>query len=141
MLECQERFDSFCKSVLRNHARNYDQVLRRRSKRECFSQDICEDKRFQRFFSVEPPFQDTYVFRVLDMEVSVEDVLLGEALQELSEDRRTIVLLSYFLDMTDSEIGACLHLIRRTVSYRRGTTLKQLKKYLEGLADEEKRKR
>lgn len=137
MVECQERFDSFCKSVLRNHARNYDQMLHRRRKRECFSEDICEDKRFQRFFSV-APFQDTYVFRVLDMEVSVEDVLLGEALQELSEERRTIVLLSYFLDMTDSEIGAYLHLIRRTVSYRRGTTLKQLKKYLEDLANEEK---
>ncbi|HMM21532.1 MAG TPA: sigma factor-like helix-turn-helix DNA-binding protein [Selenomonadales bacterium] len=140
MVECQERFDSFCKSVLRNHARNYDQVIRRRRERECFSEDICEDKRFQHFFSV-APFQETYVFRVLDMEVSVEDVLLGEALQELSEERRTIVLLSYFLDMTDSEIGACLQLIRRTVSYRRGTTLKQLKKYLEDLADEEKRKR
>lgn len=140
MVECQERFDSFCKSVLRNHARNYDQVLRRRRKRECFSEDICEDKRFQRFFSV-APCQDTYVFRVLDMDVSVEDVLLGAALQELSEERRTIVLLSYFLDMTDSEIGAYLHLIRRTVSYRRGTTLKQIKKYLEDLADEEKRKR
>lgn len=137
-MECQERFDSFCKSVLRNHARNYDQMLYRRRKRECFSEDICEDKRFQRFFSV-APFQDTYVFRVLDMEVSVEDVLLGEALKELSEERRTIVLLSYFLDMTDSEIGAYLHLIRRTVSYRRGTTLKQLKKYLEDLANEEKR--
>ncbi|WP_122629506.1 RNA polymerase sigma factor [Lucifera butyrica] len=138
MMECQERFDSFCKTVLRNHAHNYDQMLRRRRKRECFSEDICEDKRFQRLFSV-APFQDTYVFRVLDMEVSVEDVLLGEALQELSEERRTIVLLSYFLDMTDSEIGAYLHLIRRSVSYRRGTTLKQLKKYLEDLANEEKR--
>ncbi|WP_371380506.1 RNA polymerase sigma factor [Sporomusa aerivorans] len=140
MLECQERFDSFCKTVLRNHARNYDQVVRRRSRRECFSEDICEDTRFQRFFSVDP-FQDTYVFRVLDMDVSVEDVLLGAALQELSEERRAIVLLSYFLDMTDSEIGACLNLIRRTVSYRRGTTLKQLKKYLEDLTNEEKRKR
>ncbi|EGO64306.1 RNA polymerase sigma factor [Acetonema longum] len=140
MVECQERFDSFCKSVLRNHARNYDQVLRRRRERECFSEDICEDKRFQRFFSV-TPCQDTYVFRVLDIDVSVEDILLGAALQELSEERRAIVLLSYFLDMTDSEIGACLHLIRRTVSYRRGTTLKQLKKYLGDFADEEKTKR
>ena len=140
MLECQERFDSFCKTVLRNHARNYDQVVRRRRKRECFSEDICEDTRFRRFFSVDP-FQDTYVFRVLDMDVSVEDVFLGAALQALSEDRRAIVLLSYFLDMTDGEIGACLNLIRRTVSYRRGTTLRQLKKYLEDLINEEKGKR
>lgn len=139
MLECQERFDSFCKSVLRNHARNYEQVLRRRKQRECFSEDICEDTRFQRFFSV-APFQDAYVFRVLGMDVNVEDAFLGAALQELPEERRTIVLLSYFLDMTDVEISSYLHLIRRTVSYRRETTLKQLKKYLEDLANEEKRK-
>lgn len=139
-MECQERFDSFCKSVLRNHARNYDQVLRHRRKRECFSEDICEDTRFQRFFSV-APCQDTYVFSVLGMDVNVDDAFLGAALQELSEERRTIVLLSYFLDMTDGEIGAYLHLIRRTVSYRRDTTLKQLKQYLEDLANEEKRKR
>ncbi|WP_196591922.1 sigma-70 family RNA polymerase sigma factor [Pectinatus frisingensis] len=130
MLECQERFDSFCKKVLRNHARNYDRMLRRRRKQECFSEDVCRDKRFQRFFSV-AAFQDSYVFHVLGIDVSVEDGFLGAALQELSEERRTIVLLSYFLDMTDSEIGECLHIIRRTVSYRRDSTLKQLKKYLE----------
>lgn len=139
ILECQERFDSFCKKVLRNHARNYDQMLRYRRQKECFSEDILKNKRYQYFFSVEPP-QDTYVFNVLNMDVIVEDEFLGAALQELSEERRMIVLLSYFFDMTDSEIGASLHLIRRTVSYRRDTTLKQLKKYLEDYANEKKRK-
>lgn len=139
MLECQERFDSFCKKVLRNHARNYDRMLRRRRTKECFSEEICSDKKFRHFFSV-VTFQDTYVFHVLGMEVSVEDGFLGEALQELSEERRSIVLLSYFLDMTDSEIGECLHIIRRTVAYRRDSTLKQLKKYLEDRADEKKNK-
>jgi RNA polymerase sigma factor (sigma-70 family) len=138
MLECQERFDSFCKKVLRNHARNHDQMLQRRRKKECFSEDICKDKRFQHFFSVDP-LQDSYVFRVLDIEVIVENEFLGAALQELSDDRRTIVLLAYFLNMTDREISIYLNLIRRTVSYRRDATLKQLKKYLEDYVNEEKR--
>ena len=34
MLECQERFDSFCKKVLRNHTRNYDKMLRRHMLRQ-----------------------------------------------------------------------------------------------------------
>ncbi|MBP2657036.1 MAG: sigma-70 family polymerase sigma factor [Firmicutes bacterium] len=138
MLECQERFDSFCKKVLRNHARNYDQRLHRRREKEYFSEDICRDKKFQHFFSV-APILDNYVFRVLDIEVTVENEFLGAALQELSDDQRTIVLLAYFLNMTDREIGEYLHLIRRTVSYRRDATLKQLKKYLEDCSDEKKR--
>ena len=38
--------------------------------------------------------------------------------------------------LTDQEIAEYLNLIRRTVSYRRGTTLKQLKKFLEEYIDE-----
>ena len=140
ILECQERFDSFCKKVLRNHARNYDQMSRYRRQKEYFLEDVFRNKKYQHFFSVEPP-KNIHVFRVLNMDVIVEDELLGAALQELSEERRMIVLLSYFLDMTDSEIGSCLNLIRRTVSYRRDTTLKQLKKYLEGYVNEKKRER
>lgn len=115
-------------------------MLRRQREKEYFSEDVLRDQKYWSFFSVMPS-QDAYIFRVLNMNVSVESEFLGEALKELSEERRTIVLLSYFLDMTDSEIGACLHLLRRTVSYRRCTTLKQLKKYWEVYADEKKGKR
>lgn len=67
----------------------------------------------------------------MNMDVSVTNLFLGAALEKLEEDRRDIVLLSYFLGFTDQEIAEYLSLIRRTVSYRRGTTLKQLKKILE----------
>lgn len=129
-LGCQEQFDSFCKKILKNHVRNHEKQLRRNRSRECFSEDVWKDHSWQQYFSV-PPSEDVYTFRVMNMDVSVTNLFLGAALEKLEEDRRDIVLLSYFLGFTDQEIAEYLSLIRRTVSYRRGTTLKQLKKILE----------
>ena len=130
MLGCEEQFDSFCKKLLRNHARNYEKQLRMIKSRECFAEDVCRDCSFQRYFSV-PSHEEAYVFKVMNMDIAIKDFLLGAALEKLEDEQRDIVLLSYFFGLTDQEIAEYLNLIRRTVSYRRGTTLKQLKKFLE----------
>ncbi len=127
---CQEQFDSYCKKVLKNHARNYEKQLRRNRKRECFSEDVCRDPKLTQYFSF-PPYEEKYTFRVKNMDVAVKDFLLGAALEKLDANQRDIVLLAYFLDMTDREIAEYLKLVRRTVTYRRGAILKQLKKILE----------
>ncbi|MBC2322802.1 sigma factor-like helix-turn-helix DNA-binding protein [Listeria booriae] len=44
--------------------------------------------------------------------------LIVEALKNLPEDNRNIVLLYYFFCMTDREIAEKLDLVRRTVSRR-----------------------
>ncbi|MBD5097556.1 MAG: sigma-70 family RNA polymerase sigma factor, partial [Lachnospiraceae bacterium] len=44
--------------------------------------------------------------------------------------------LYYFLGMSDPEIAAHLNLVRRTVAYRRTSSLQELKKFMEGKADE-----
>jgi len=134
-LICQEQFDSFCKKLLRNHVRNYERYLRRNRRRECFFEDVCKDHRLQQCFSV-PPYGEAYSFRVMNMDVLVKNLILGAALEDLEDERRDIVLLAYFFEMTDQEIAERLNLIRRTVAYRRGSTLKQLKKFLEAYADD-----
>jgi DNA-directed RNA polymerase specialized sigma24 family protein len=50
----------------------------------------------------------------------------------LPGDKRDIILLSYFLDMTDGEIGDKLNLVRRTVQYKRTSSLRELKQFMEG---------
>ena len=127
---CQEQFDSFCKKLLKNHARNYEKQLRRDRKRECYFEDVYKDPRLRRYFSF-PPYEEAYIFRVKNTDVEVKDFHLGAALEKLDDNQRDIVLLSYFLEMTDKEIAEHLNLIRRTVSYSRGATLKQLRKFLE----------
>lgn len=130
MLGCEEQFDSFCKKVLKNYARSYGACLARHRGRLCFIEDILEDSRSWQYFST-PSHEESYVFRVMGMEIAVKNFLLGAALDELEETRRDIVLLAYCLDMTDREIAESLHSIRRTVTYRRSVALKQLKKFLE----------
>jgi DNA-directed RNA polymerase specialized sigma24 family protein len=76
-------------------------------------------------------FTDEYVFSVLGESVGVTDCDLAEALNELPADRREIVLMSFFFDMTDKEIADKLNMARRTVAYRRTSTLKELKKLME----------
>ena len=76
-------------------------------------------------------FADQHVFDILDGKVSVKDERLAKALQSLSDRKRDIVLLSYFLDMTDREIAEKMNMVRRTVQYHRKNSLKELKKRLE----------
>ncbi|MDR2571941.1 MAG: hypothetical protein LBD23_16815, partial [Oscillospiraceae bacterium] len=54
-----------------------------------------------------------------------------EALRSLPERKRDIILLSYFLELSDGEIGKKLNLIRSTVQYQRTSTLRELKKMME----------
>ena len=50
-----------------------------------------------------------------------------------------IVLLSYFLDMSDAEIGKLLNVVRTTVFRHRKSALAKIKQYLEGKSDDEHR--
>ena len=64
-----------------------------------------------------------------DQEKSSGD-LLADALAQLPEGKRDVILLSYFLEMTDREISEKLNIVHQTVSKRRLVTLKELREYL-----------
>ncbi len=57
--------------------------------------------------------------------------LLAEALRSLPEEKRDAVLLYYFFDMSDVEIGKLRDVPRSTVQYRRTSSFELLKRYLE----------
>ena len=58
--------------------------------------------------------------------------MLFRSLSKLPVKSRDILLLSYFLDMSDIEIANVLGMARSTVQYRRSTSLNELKKYMGG---------
>ena len=76
-------------------------------------------------------FSDKHYFRVLGKEIVVADPAIAEAIKQLSGSKRDIILLSYFLGMSDTEISKQLNTVRQTISKRRADTLKQLKEILE----------
>lgn len=71
-------------------------------------------------------FQDEYIFEVLGRETVVVGELLAATLAQLPEDKRDVILLSYFLGMTDLEISQQLNAARSTISKRRNNVLKVL---------------
>ena len=121
--EKQCAFQKFCKSVLHNEACNAHEEIRRRRVRELYT----VDKYFQDE-EAEPSYQ------MAGKEITPK--LLLEAIRDLPEERRKIILLYYFEGLTDIEIGKQLNISRSTVQYRRTSSFEQLKKYLEENADE-----
>ena len=61
---------------------------------------------------------------------------LAEAITSLPAEKRNIILLSYFLEMTDMEIAELLNMVRSSVAYRRTATLKLLKELMGGKTDD-----
>jgi DNA-directed RNA polymerase specialized sigma24 family protein len=57
--------------------------------------------------------------------------LLVEALRTLPKEKRKTVLLYYFFDKLDVEIAELLDIPYSTVQYRRTSTFKRLKRFLE----------
>jgi RNA polymerase sigma factor (sigma-70 family) len=123
-------FDAFCKKTVKFKARNLYHERSRRREREIGFSDLTERVLDGLFY--EDDFSIGQQYRVLDFDIDVKDDLLVGALDALPEDRRRIVLLSYFIGMNDREIGELLNILRKTVQYRRTSGLKQLKEYLEG---------
>lgn len=126
----QRSFYSLCKRVLKNNAIDLQREAQRRGKREvAFSALSAQEQ--AALSATDAYFTDAHIFNVLGERIGVSDIDLAEALGTLPADRRDIVLLSYFFDMTDKEIAQSLNLARRTVAYRRTATLQALKKLME----------
>jgi RNA polymerase sigma factor (sigma-70 family) len=126
----QHSFDSYCKKILKRTVLDWHRETRRRGEREVSFSELSE-RDLAKLSVTDNYFTDEYIFDVLGESVNVSDAELAEALNELPADRREIVLMSYFFDMTDKEIAERLKLARRTVAYQRTSTLKELKKLLE----------
>ena len=113
----------------------YDEINRRRKNEVSFSELTA--KELEQLSACDTYFADgQHIFNVLGNDILVRDETIAEALNSLPENKRDIILLSYFLDMTDGEIAKRLNLICSTVQYRRTSTLRELKKFMEEKGNE-----
>ena len=123
-------FNAFCKLVLRNAAINAYRDLRRKQEHEISLDYLMSET------SYEPFTTDTYfeqydtptVFVVKGKKVIVGSKRLADALSRLSEQRRTVLLMYFFLDYTDTQIGREYGHCRSTANYWKLAALKQLRK-------------
>lgn len=90
------------------------------------------EKELAQLYTEDKYFVSEQIFNVLGLNVIVTDDVIAEALQSLPERKRDIILLSYFLELSDREIGDKLNMLRSTVQYQRTSTLQQLKNFMKG---------
>jgi RNA polymerase sigma factor (sigma-70 family) len=126
----QNSFEAYCKKILKHTAVDLQRQLKRLGEREVSLSGLPESE-LMKLSVTDNYFADEYAFSVLGESVGVSDYELGAALSALPADRREIVLMSYFFDMTDREIAERLNMARSTVSYRRISSLRLLKNILE----------
>ena len=126
----QNQFGGFCARVLKNEARNIDREFNIRFKNEKSIEELTEAELIQ--LAVEDNyFLSDKTFTVLDdIKVVIKDDDLAEALRMLPQNKRDIILLSYFVGLSDKELGERMNTLRQTISKRRTSTLRELRKYL-----------
>ncbi|MFQ7881644.1 MAG: RNA polymerase sigma factor [Blautia producta] len=126
----QAQFDCLTKKVIKRAAMKYNRDISRRLKHEVPFSEI-SDLELNKAGVYDKYSNDYTAFNVLGMEVQVSDDQLSKALKCLPERKRNIILLSYFMDMSDAEIGEIMDVVRTTVYRHRTSTLEELRKMME----------
>ena len=126
----QNIFDSFCKTVLKNAAIDCFREIRKHREKELFFSELTK-KEWQQLYMEDEYQLDSYIFQVLGQEVEVRNFLVANALKHLSEKKRNVILMYYYLEMTELEIAEKMHLRQSTINYHRTDSLKDLAEFLE----------
>lgn len=125
----RKKFCKYCIKVMEGEALYYLRQLKRLQEQEvCFS-DLTPEERNQ--LSTYDDLLEMNYFQVLDMDVPVRDEDISDALKRLPERKRMIILMAFFLDMTEQEIADYYHLVQSTVHYHKAESLRMLKDILE----------
>ena len=122
------QFDSFCKKVLREESRSIKRKIQREE--NLYSNTIANLNREDLFVYEKYP-SDFHQFNVERHLIEIENDQLARALKTLSGKKQNIILLAYFLDMTDQEIAANLDTSRALVQKQRQKSLNTIKQKME----------
>ena len=125
----RRKFCKYCIKVMEGEALYYLRQLERQREREvCFS-DLTPEQENQ--LSAYDDLLEMHYFQVMDIDVPVRDEDISNALKKLPERKRMIILMAFFLEMTEQEIADYYHLVQSTVHYHKAESLRMLKDILE----------
>lgn len=131
----QHAFDSYCKRVLVNEAKNGHRHINRRARVEVTLSDLPDGVLDDIAVYDEYPWEYNS-FQVGNETVYVKNDLLAEALAAIPEKERNIILMYWYLGMVDREIADHMGIARKTVNKYRQKGHDLLKKLMGGEADE-----
>lgn len=124
------QFGGFCSKVLKNEAYSIYATYTRQRKRETSLTEL-SSKELLQLSAEDKYFNDIHIFKVMDKEIVVVGNMLAKALAQLPPEKLNVILLSYFMNMTDTEISLAVNAIQQTVNKRRISSLKMLRDYFE----------
>ena len=137
-LTIRNQFDRICKLALKGEAVDYYRHIAYRQEHEVLLSELSQ-KEQNRLFTVDEYKAENKCFQVLGYDIEVKDALLAEAIQSLSEKKRKVVLLPYFMDMSDAEIARVMNLVRSTVHEHRRRSLELMKEIMEEYQNEQEK--
>lgn len=130
-----DQFDRLCQMALKGEAVNYYKHMDYRRKHEVTFSELSE-KELSKLFTMDEYGTENHHFEVHGYDIEVKNTLIAEALKELTERKRNVILLSYFMEMSDADIAREMNLVRSTIHEHRTRSLEILRKIMEGIADE-----
>ena len=128
----QCRFDAFCKTVLRNEARNYHRDMKRQRDRET-SFSVLPQAELDKLYTVDHYPSDDFVFSSHGYDLHIDNELVAEAFSALPQTEQSILILHCTLDLADGEIGNLVGMSRSAVQRHRTKALQELRKALSAL--------
>lgn len=121
----RRRFCAYCIKVMHGEALNYFDELERQRTREVTFSELLQKDMDSLYYCDDYNMAD--YFTVMGRQIPVRDEWISKALKKLPSKKREIILMLYFLDMTEKEIAACLKLVQSTVHYHKDDSLKLLR--------------
>lgn len=131
----RHQFDRVCKLALKGEKIDYQRHMDYRQKHEVILSELSE-KELSKLLTLDEYDIGIYRFQVLGYDIEVKDDFIVEALKNLTEKKRNVILLSFFMDMSDAEIAREMKLVRSTIHEHRKRSLELLKNIMEGSTDE-----
>ena len=128
------QFVLYCHAALKYEKLNYYNERRHRLEREAHI-DTFPGKLLGMAGSLFDTYHPGY-FHVMGYEIGIVDGDLAQALRELPDRNRQIVLLYYIIGLNDREIGEIYGMPRPTVCAYRNSAIRKMRQDMEALHDE-----
>lgn len=128
----QIQFQAYCYKILRGEAVDYYYL----QKHEKSIESLSSEESGELYVSDEYK-SDDHLFKVLEYDIGIKSDLLAEVLHLLSQKKRDVILLSFFLGMSDTEIARIMCVVNSTIHEHKKKALKLMKSELEKRGMEE----
>lgn len=129
----EHQFDRICKLAVKSEMKDYKRMILRKMKKEIVFSEVMSIYGYdlENICAAKSEEIDIYTTKVMGFDIEIKNMLIAEAVLSLTEKGGKIILMSFFLGMTDKEIGKILNLCQSTVNYHKNNNLKNMRNFME----------